>query len=317
MGRKAKLAAGATAIVAGPSGMRRFAGGCLVVLLLGVLALAAGVALIAWLGSRGGSESSALPCPPAAVQIRYTGNPPGGVRDQVAEVITASGRTVATTTDPAADDIAVAWSPGGTSYAGQRDLRVASQPTAAWLRSALGDRLSACQAASADPSAAAPKTSDQDRTSPLPGVSWPWSGGWTTTATLGVGLIAWWIAGPNVARGAVRSLWPLRLAGRRWQRTTYRWRLRRGFWPAEWPDPLPPGQRWHESPEAMTDHRTPRSQTREDEPARRAAMRAVIRQERIAGNGVGPARAWRVIYRVPDNNEAPMEGAPEMQEVSS
>lgn len=330
MGRKARVVAGATAVVAGPSGMRRFAGGCLVVILLGVLVLAGGIALIAWLGTHGGGDAdSGLPCPPSPVQVRYTGNPPAAVRDRVTEVIAASGRTVATTTDPAADDIAVAWSPGGTSYAGQRDLRVASQPTAAWLRSALGDRLTTCKPkATAQPAKTPTKGAAKPTATPkskpdteLPSITWPWSGGWTPVASLALALAVWWLAGPNMLRGAWRAvlavLWPMRLTWRRAQRWAYRRRLRRGQVPDEWPERLSPGQRWHEDESAMRDRRTPRAQVRETERARRAALRAAIRAERLAGTGVGPVSLWRLIYRVPDNNAAPTPGAPEMAEVSS
>lgn len=65
----------------------------------------------------------------------------------------------------------------------------------------------------------------------------------------------------------------------------------------------------------MADRRTLRKQVAEGEPERREALREAIREERLAGTGIGPARFWRLIYRTTD--PAPTKGAPEKEEVSS
>ena len=133
---------------------------------------------------------------------------------------------------------------------------------------------------------------------------------------LGLALAVWWTAGPIFARGFTRVLgtvlWPVRLGWRRAQRWGYRRRLAQGLLPAAWPLRVTPGQRWHESAEAMHDRATFRARIKAGEPLRRAALRASIRAERLEGTGVGPASFWARIYRTP----AP-EGAPEKNGVSA
>lgn len=125
------------------------------------------------------------------------------------------------------------------------------------------------------------------------------------TGGLTLALATWWLAGPNLVRASWRALWPLRLARRNWQRWGYRRRLARGERPAEWPLRVSPGQRWDEDPETMRDLRTYRQQIAQSEPERRAALREAIREERLAGTGLGPASLWRAIYRQPAPQGAP------------
>lgn len=312
MGRKAKMAAGATAVVvSGPSGLRRTLGGCLVVGLLAILVLGGGAGVLTWLGSRAlSSDTGALPCPPETVQVHYLGDPPPAVREQVEAVIAASARKVGATEDREVRDLRVVWTPGTDPVARPALLRLGEVPTRGWVERALAGRLTDCEAAeAAEPVPAAEKPAEGPPIS-LPDVQWPWSQGWTATTGLAVGLAVWWVAGPNLLRagwrGALAALWPLRLAGRHGQRWRYRHRLRKGWLPTEWPDVPSPGQRWHEDATAMRDHRTPRQQARATEPARRAAVRDAVRAERLGGTGLGPAQLWQAVYR---------EGAPKNVDV--
>lgn len=134
------------------------------------------------------------------------------------------------------------------------------------------------------------------------------------TVWLALALVAWWLAGPNLLRWTWAGLWPLRLAWRTAQRWGYRRALRRGVLPREWPEKVPPGQRWHESAEALHDHCPHRAQIAEAEPERRAALREARRAERLEGQGAGPAALWRVIYRAPAHEG---RGAPENEGVSA
>lgn len=338
MGRKARLAAGATAVVVagkGGGGIKRVAVGCLTMLLLGILILGGGLALLAWLGTSDGGgitgESEAWPCPPDAVQVDYAPATPQAVRERVESVIRASGRTVETTDDYAEREIRIVWAPWGDSYAGRGALRLHERPTREWLEAGLGERLTPCAAETADETSGASEGAAEEppeglvaaeddeggATSALPSLSWPWSGGWTATAWLGAALAAWWLMGPNAVRAAWSALqaglWPVRLGWRRWQRRRYRRALRVGIVPAAWPERPTSGQRWHEDESAMRDRQRPRRQVAETEPARRAAMRALVREERLAGQ-FGPARLWRLIYRGP---ASPTDGvgAPESKGV--
>lgn len=327
MSRKSKALSGATAIAAGPSGLRRLLGGCLVVVLLGGLALGALLGFAAWLARDSDREPVALPCPPDSVAVVYTPRvgTPDAVRTAVEKALHDAGRktTEGGWGSEEKRDLIVSWTPGSgarrSTGSTPTKIVLGAVPTATQVTSLLGDRLAACEAPARTSMPAEAEKPAQDAHDGSTGISWPWSGGWTPVTGIGLAAALWWVAGPNLVRGGWRALmaaiWPLRLAWRRMQRAAYRRRLRRGWYPAEWPEPVAPGQRWHEEPEAMHDRRTPRQQVRETEPARGAALRGLIRAERIAGDGIGPARLWRWVYRVPQ--ETPTVGAPEKEEVSS
>lgn len=294
----------------------------MIVLLLG-LVLAALVAVVAWLGTRE-PESAHLPCPPGAVAVAYSpADAPSEVREAVEEALRDAGREV-TEGGYGPDqsrDLVVSWwtvsDPGPPSVGGSSPatLRLEEVPSAEGITEALGDHLAPCTAAepTQEPTAAPEATQDDEDGST--GISWPWERGWSPVALLALAVITWWIAGPQVIRWTWAALWPARLAWRTEQRWAYRRRLTLGYLPAEWPERIEPGQRWHEDDAAMHDKQTYRRQIADTEPERRAEMRERLREERLRGEGIGPASLWRVIYRVPDEttdvDDAPTEGAPE------
>lgn len=323
MSKKTKALAGATAAVAaGPSGVRRLLAGCLMVVLLGGLALGALFGFAAWLASRADREPEALPCPPANVAVAVsTRDAPTEVRETVEAAVREAGR------EPVPGgwggglerDLVVAWTPGAeTRVSGGSNpttLTLGAVPTAAEITEALGGRLTPCEAEAEPTTAPAPVEAEEPAPEAPGGVSWPWERGWSTTGWLALTLAVWWLAGPNVVRWTWAALWPLRLGWRTAQRWGYRASLRRGVLPREWPERVPPGQRWHESAEAMHDHATLRAQIAESEDERRAALREQRRTERLEGQGIGPAALWRLIYRAPASE--PGVGAPEIKEVST
>lgn len=320
---KKGLAAAGVAVAAGPSGLRRFAGGCLVVVLILGLGFAALLGFAAWSARQHGGGGSSLPCPPAPVAVAYTPrDATPEVREAVEEALRGAGR------EPVPGgwgegmerDLVVIWSPGvedrlsvGTAPS---KLTLGEVPTAEHVTDLLGDRLASCAPEPTEEPTEAPEPAQEaesdDESGPV-GISWPWQRGWSPVASVALAVVAWWVAGPNLVRWTWRALWPARLGWRKAQRWTYRRRLARGYLPAEWPEPIPACQRWHEDDGAMHDKRTHRQQVAGTEPEQRAALREAIREERLSGTGVGPASLWRLIYRVP----APAEGAPEMTEVSS
>lgn len=319
MKRGTKVLAAGAAVAAGPSGLRRFLGLVLVVVLIVGLGLAALMALGVWSASQS-EDSAALPCPPDAVALVFTPrDTPAEVQRAVSSALKGAGRTVTTGGWGAGQerDLVVIWSPGSEARVsggmGPTKVTFGAAPSAAEVATLLGDRLAPCAVATPTP----PKAEEPADSSPEGSerFSWPWTGGITPAAVVGLAVALWWVAGPNAVRAAALAAWPLRLLWRRWQRATYRRRLARGWAPAEWPQPIPAGQRWHESEEAMADRRTLRKQVAEGEPERREALREAIREERLAGTGIGPARFWRLIYRTTD--PAPTKGAPEKEEVSS
>lgn len=319
MKRATKLAGATAAVAAGPSGIKRLLAGCLMVVLLGGLALGGLVAFAAWLASRSDREPSMLPCPPVTVAVAVsTQDAPPEVREAVESALRGAGR------EPVPGgwggglerDVVIAWTPGAETRVSGGDnpvtLTLGAVPTATEVTEALGDRLAPCEAEADPTTAPAPVQAEEPAQAAPGGFSWPWERGWTTTAWLALALGLWWLAGPNLVRWGWSALWPVRLGWRTAQRSAYRRSLRRDVEPAEWPERVTPGQRWHEQPEAMHDHRTYRAQNAASEPERRSAMRDRLREERLEGIGVGPASLWRLIYRAP----AP-EGAPEREEVSA
>jgi len=323
MSKKSKALAGATAVAAGPSGMRRVAAGCLLVVLLGGLALGALLGFAAWTATHSGDESAALPCPPQPVAVVWsTKAAPTAAREAVTEAVREAGREPATGGWGAEEkrDLVVVWSAGTSMTASTTSdpvkLTLGAVPTAAQVRAALGARLAACAAPAKTktaPTPAAPSRGGHERPG---GFSWPWERGLGTTGALGLALGAWWLVGPSLVRGVGRGfaalLWPLRLSWRKAQRAAYRRHLAQGLDGAAWPLRVSPGQRWHENDQAMHDRRPFRQQIAEGEPERRAALRKSIREERLAGTGFGPAPLWRHIYRTPAPERA---GAPKKEEV--
>lgn len=321
MKRAPKIVGATAAVAAGPSGVRRLLAGCLMIVLLGGLALGGFLAFAAWTAQHSNQAPSALPCPPATVAVAVsTQVAPKGVREAVEQALRQAGR------EPVKGgwggeerrDLVVVWSPGSTTSVSRSSdpvkITLGAVPSAAEVTEVLGGRLAPC-AAPAKPSAApAPVEAQEPAQSAPGGTSWPWERGWGVTGWLALTVALWWLAGPNMLRWGWASLWPLRLAWRTAQRSIYQRAIRRGVLPREWPLRVTPGQRWHESAEAMHDHRTHRAQTRKSEPARRKALWASIREERLEGTGIGPASLWRRIYHTP----APQRvGAPESEGVSS
>lgn len=313
MSRTSKALAGATAIATGPSGLRRLAGGCLVVALLLGLGLAGLLAFAAW--SARNSEGGLLPCPPGTVAVAWsTDAAPGAARKAVDQALTAAGRKpVGGGWGTGKDrDLVVVWSPGAATRMGAGEparLILGQTPTTAEVRSALGARLAPCETAPS-PSATAAPVEPQGPGEEAGGLSWPWERRLGTSGLLGLGIGLWWLAGPNLARVLWRVLWPLRLTWRRMQRATYRRRLRRGQWPAEWPLLVSAGQRWHESAAAMHDRQGFRAQIAEGEPERKASLRDEIRAS-LTGQRGSWASVMRLAYRVPAH-----KGAPEREGVS-
>ena len=315
-----KMATTASIVAQGPAGVRRLGAGCLIVVLLGAVAVAGLVAFGAWTAkNRAETSRRPLPCPPSTVAVTWsTKDAPAPAREAVTEALRKWGRKpVEAGWGDEQRDLVVIWSPGmGTAVSGSSSpvkLTLGSTPTAAEVKAALGARLAACGPTPA-PSTSTKTASDEPQ-GPAQGdreyFSWPWERGWSATGGLSLTIGLWWLAGPNLARGLWRVAWPVRLTRRKWQRWAWRRALRRGALPVEWPLKPSRGQRWHEDDAAMHDHRTHRQQIADGEPQRRAALWEAIREERLMGLGIGPAGLWRLVYRQP----AP-EGAPEKEAVS-
>lgn len=314
------------AVAAGPSGLRRFLGLVLVVVLIAGLGFAALMALGVWSASQSGDDDSSLPCPPDEVAVAFTPkDAPAEVQQAVEAALADAGREVTKGGwgEGQERDLVVVWTPGSddrlSGSTSPSKLTLGSVPTAAEVTDLLGDRLAACESSSPTPTPAEAEEPAEQPQESAPGFEWPWAGGVTPAAGIGLAAGLWWLVGPNAVRAAGRGLWPLRLGWRRMQRSNYRRRLARGWEPAEWPGRISPGQRWHEDDKALHDHRGYRQQVSETEPERRTALREAIREERLAGTGIGPARLWRRVYRTPVTEDTPAEeqGTPEMEEVSS
>lgn len=318
MSRATKMAGATAAVAAGPSGIKRVLAGCLMLVLLGGLLLGALLGFAAWLSARSDREPVSLPCPPATVAVAIsTQAAPASVRKAVETALREADR------EPVQGgwgaglerDLVVAWTPGAQTRVSSGDnpttLILGAVPSAAEVTEALGPRLAPCEA-EATP---APKPDEAGEPAPEApgGFSWPWQRDWSATGWASLAVGVWWLAGPNVVRWGWAALWPVRLGWRTAQRSAYRCALRRGVLPREWPERVTPGQRWHESAEAMHDHRMLRSQTAESEDERRAALRDQRRTERLEGLGLGAAALWRLIYRVPAHEG---QGAPEKNGVS-
>lgn len=325
MSKRGKALATTAAVAAGPSGIKRLLAGCLMVVLLGGLALGALLGFAAWTTRDADREPKSLPCPPETVAVIFTPRlgTPAEVPAAVEQALREAGRKTRAGGWGSGEerDLVVSWTPGSTtrvsSGSGPTRITLGKVPTAAEVTEALGARLAPCEAET-EATAPVPAEPQEPAQEAAGGVSWPWERGWSVTGWLGLAVGAWWIAGPNLLRGGWRvlgiALWPLRLGWRKAQRGAYGRRLRQGSeLPAEWPEPPSPGQRWHEDEAAMHDRRTYRAQIAAGEPERRAALRGAIREERLGGWGIGPASLWRVIYRHPAPEGA---GAPEKEEVS-
>lgn len=319
MSRATKVAGATAAVAAGPSGVKRLAAGCLMVLLLGGLMLGALLGFGGWLASRSEQSPDALPCPPDTVAVAVsTKDAPGEVRQAVEHALRETGREPVEGGWGAGKerDLVVAWTPGSATRVSHGDrpvtITLGAVPTAAQVSEALGARLAPCETETEPTAAPTPAEAEEPPTEAPGGISWPWERGWSTTAWLGLTVGLWWLVGPNAVRWGWSALWPVRLGWRTAQRRGYRRALARGVLPTEWPEKPSPGQRWHESTEAMHDHRPHRAQIAETEPERRAALRGQRRAERLEGAGIGPASLWRTVYRHP----AP-EGAPGKEEVSA
>lgn len=319
MSRSTKLVGATAAVAAGPSGLRRLTAGCLMVALLGGLLLGAFFGFAAWLASRADREPVALPCPPATVAVAVsTRDAPKEVREAVEAALREAGR------EPVEGgwhaglerDLVIAWTPGSTTRvsggSSPTTLTLGAVPTAAEITEALTARLAPCEAEAEPTTASEPEEAQEPDQGAPGGLSWPWQQGWGTTGWLALAVGLWWLAGPNLVRWGWSAFWPVRLGWRTAQRTAYRRALRRGVLPREWPEKVPPGQRWHEQPDAMHDHATHRGQIAESEPERRAALGEQRRSERLEGLGAGPAALWRLIYRAPAHEE---QGATEMNGV--
>lgn len=322
MSKKSKALAATAAVAAGPSGLKRLFAGCLMVLLLGGLMLGALLGFAAWLGHRVDREPSTLPCPPETVAVAVsTKDAPGEVREAVEEALRGAGREPVTGGWGAGleRDLVIAWTPGSTTRvsggSSPTTITLGAVPTADEISEALGDRLEPCEA-EAEPTTVPEPVETEEAAQDAPGgLSWPWERGWSTTGWLALAVATWWLAGPNLMRWAWAACWPVRLGWRTAQRTAYRRGLQRGVLPREWPEKVPPGQRWHEDASAMHDPRLYRAQIAEAEPERRAALGEARRAERLEGQGIGPAALWRVIYRTPAPE--PGQGAPETEGVSA
>lgn len=321
MSKKGTALATGAAIAAGPSGLRRLLGGCLVVVLILGLGFAALLAFAAWSARQDSGEGAALPCPPESVAVAWSPQDiPAEVREAVEDALHGAGRetTAGGWAQGQSRDLVIIWTPGVedrlSTGSSPTKLTLGEVPTAAEVEALLGDRLDSCAPEpTEEPTEAqepAQEAESDDESNPV-GISWPWQRGWSPVAGIGLAATLWWVAGPNLARGTWRALWPVRLGWRKAQRWAYRRRLRRGEEPAVWPARIEPGQRWHEDPKVMHDRRTARQQIAETEPERRVALRERIREERLSGTGIGPASMWQVLYRVPKP-----EGAPEKEEVS-
>lgn len=306
MSKRSKALAATAAVAAGPSGIKRLAAGCLMVVLLGALILGALFGFAAWLSHRSEQGPESLPCPPATVAVAVsTQDAPVEVREAVEAVLREAGR------EPVEGgwggglerDLVVAWTPGAeTRVSGGSNpttITLGAVPTGAEVTEALSGRLEHCESKTEPTTSPEPVETQEPAQDAPGGITWPWERGWSTTGWLGFVVALWWLAGPNLARWSWAALWPVRLGWRRVQRWGYRRGLAQGVLPTEWPERVPAGQRWHESTEAMHDHATHRAQTADGEPERRAALRERLREERLEGIGVGPASLWRLIYRAP------------------
>lgn len=317
MGKKGKAVAAGAAVAAGPSGLRRVAGGCLAVVLLIALAIAGLVALATYMASRdgglGGDDDVGLACPPDEVAVAYTpAEQPEGVQDAVEDALTDAGReiTAGGYDEGQSRDVVVSWwqasdpNPPEVSGRSTVSLRLQEVPTAEEVQAALGGHLTPCEdpEPTEEPDEApeeAQEQEEEDEGSSQP-FAWPWASGWSPVVGIGLAVAAWWLVGPQVVHWTWEAFWPVRLTIRKLQR----WQWRREVAREEhtlptWPEPPIPGERWDTNPEAMRDHRTFRQQIRQTEPERRAVLRERIREGRLRGEGILPVRLWRVLYRVP------------------
>ncbi|OIJ35437.1 hypothetical protein BK826_08075 [Rothia kristinae] len=324
MSKRSKALATTAAVAAGPSAIKRLAAGCLMVVLLGALILGALFGFAAWLSHRSEQGPESLPCPPATVAVAVsTQDAPVEVREAVEAVLREAGR------EPVEGgwggglerDLVVAWTPGAeTRVSGGSNpttITLGAVPTGAEVTEALGGRLAPCEA-EAEPTTAPEPVETEEAAQVAPGgLSWPGERGWSTTGWLSLAVATWWLAGPNLVRGAWAALWPVRLGWRTAQRWGYRRGLARGVLPTEWPAHVNAGQRWHEDGGAMHDQRTYRQQITKGEAERRRALSEYRRAERLEGLGIGPAILWRAIYRAPAPEPVPRAGAPENKGVST
>lgn len=261
MSKKAGMAAAAAgASVTQPGGLRRFAGGCLVVLILAGLVLGGLVAGLRWWATR---PPAPLPCPaegPVRVSLASGAGKPGkSLQAALSAVLADAGRGVETVSGTGGDVRLV------EAFAGTDDVQVyAENPVIvrapagsgkAEIRAALGQyRLASC---TADPAPA-------QQGGPARTPSSPWATAEPAELAGLAGLLGWWLVGPETLRALGRAAWPVRRAWRRWEICWWR-RWKQGFW-GEWPAeaPMKPsrGQRWAENPETLGDRRTPRQQDR-------------------------------------------------------
>lgn len=258
MSKKAQIAAAAAgAAVTQPGGLRRFAGGCLVVLLLAGLIMGGLVAGLAWWAQR---PSAALPCPAnGAVRISLAsgaGKPSRGLLTTVQALLADAGRDTEVVKGGTADLRVVqafgASDPVQTYGETPVTLRAAAGASKAQVKAALGDRLAVCSASSTVPS----------QGGPAPVTGSPWATATPATLSLVLAVIVWWGAVPETVRALGRACWPLRLAWRRLESRWWLWKRRRGERPMEPPVEPSRGQRWAEDPKAMRDRRSPGQQDR-------------------------------------------------------
>ena len=259
MSKKTATAAAAIgAAVTQPGGMRRFAGGCLVVLVLAGLILGGTIAGLAWLAQR---PSAALPCPadgPVRVSLASGAGKPGKpLTEAVNAVLSDARRTAETVTGTAQGDLRIvqafgASDPVQTYGEAPVTLRAAAGASKAQIKAALGDRLAVCSASRTVPSQGGPARITGS----------PWAAATPATLSLLLAVIVWWGAGPETVRALGRACWPLRLAWRRLESRWWLWKRRRGERPMEPPVEPSRGQRWAEDPKAMRDRRSPRQQDR-------------------------------------------------------
>lgn len=253
--RTATAAAAATAAVTQPRGFRQFAGGCLVVLLMGVLVMGGFVAAAWWWATR---PPEALACPPGSVTVApasEANKPSKATMAAVVAAVHSSGRDAKVSSEAASADIRVvrATDPKTVAqvYGDQPiSLRIGEDVTSGQVVAALGsDRLADCGTVPAPPV-----------TDWRPAISWPTS---PIHTGLTVVVLGWWAVGPVVLRLVAWASWPVRYCWRRLERAWWVWRRRHG-----WADPMALGQRpargerWKIDEAGLRDPRGPRAQDR-------------------------------------------------------
>lgn len=110
-----KVATTASIVAQGPAGVRRLGAGCLIVVLLGAVAVAGLVAFGAWTAKNSAETSRRpLPCPPSTVAVAWsTKDLPAPAREAVTEALRDSGRKpVDAGWRDEQRDLVVVWSPG-------------------------------------------------------------------------------------------------------------------------------------------------------------------------------------------------------------